>query len=159
MYEFSQELLVHLHRPPTTLAWIPVAWDGPFLSQEEVILENKPALLDPSSLQDDIPWDSSKQVPEQAKVCSPEVWGYKPAICLVSLRILNSTILWSLQPRLPPGFIFLTSSSLFKSTMSSRACLLVSSSITCGWKLSSLHLRRLLDCLCPAVLAFQQTLG
>ena len=38
------------------------------LEIEEVILENQPALLDLSSLQDHIPWDSSNKVLEQAKV-------------------------------------------------------------------------------------------
>lgn len=42
-----------------------------------------PALPDPSFLQGHIPGDSSRQVPEQAQVFSPEVQGYGPAICLV----------------------------------------------------------------------------
>lgn len=47
-------------------------------------------------------------------------------LCLTSsLRILNSTILCSLQPRLPLAFKFLTSSSSFISTRSSLAPLLL----------------------------------
>lgn len=34
-------------------------------------------------LQGHIPWDSTKQIPEQAKVCSPEVKSCDPAFCLV----------------------------------------------------------------------------
>lgn len=47
---------------------------------EEVIFENPTTFLDQGkpnnfSLQGYIPWDSSKQVPEQAKICFPEVQG------------------------------------------------------------------------------------
>ena len=45
-----------------------------------MILEFQTGLLDRSSFQDCIPWDSSKQVPEEAKVC---LQGCDPAFCLV----------------------------------------------------------------------------
>lgn len=45
----------------------------------EAILENQPVLLDPSALQDGLPWDSSEQIPE---VCFPEVRTCDPVFCL-----------------------------------------------------------------------------
>lgn len=36
------------------------------------IFENQPTVLDHSSLQDSLPWDSSKQISGEAKVYSPE---------------------------------------------------------------------------------------
>lgn len=59
-----------------------------------MILENKWALLDPSSIQDCLPWDSSKQDPKQAKICSLEVQGCGPAVLsdlFVPLRILRGS--------------------------------------------------------------------
>lgn len=42
-FEFCQEPLVHPCRLPTSLAWLSALQDGPFLSMEEVVLENQPA--------------------------------------------------------------------------------------------------------------------
>lgn len=44
--------------------------------------KNQRALLDSSSLQGLIPWDSSKQMPEEVKICTLKVQGYDPAFCL-----------------------------------------------------------------------------
>ena len=46
-----------------------------------MILKYYPAFLDPSSLQRLIPWDFSKQIPEEATVCSPEVQGCDLTFC------------------------------------------------------------------------------
>lgn len=87
------------------------------LSLVEVILENQPALLCPSSLQGHITWDP----PEPAKVCSPEIWGCDPAFCpALSSQDLEFHHAQSLQPRLPLTFTSLTSSSLFVSMRSRR---------------------------------------
>lgn len=43
-----------------------------FLSLEEAILENKPSLLDPSSLQNSISWDSSKQILDRLESALPK---------------------------------------------------------------------------------------
>jgi len=66
MSEFSQELIAYPCRSPTTFACLLVCRDGPFLSLERMILEYQQALLDPFSLHGRIPWDSSKQISEQA---------------------------------------------------------------------------------------------
>ena len=72
---------------------LPARQDGPFFGSE-MILGNQTALLDPTSLQGCIPWDSSKQAPEEAKFFSLEV---SRVVILLSaqlppLRILSSTI-------------------------------------------------------------------
>lgn len=43
-------------------------WDALFLSLEEVILENRPTLLEPPSLQGLFTYGSSKKIPEETKV-------------------------------------------------------------------------------------------
>lgn len=48
---------------------------------EKGILENQPApgpFFSPG-----LPWDSSKLVPEDTKVCSPKVSSCDPAICII----------------------------------------------------------------------------
>lgn len=70
LFDCSHVLLVHPCRPSATSAWFPEQGDGLFLSLEEVILENQPAFLDLSFPQNCLPWESSKQICEQAEVCS-----------------------------------------------------------------------------------------
>lgn len=70
-------------------------------------------------------------------------------------RILNSTILCSLNPWLPLTFTTPTSLSLLVHMRSSIAPLLVGSSITWRRNLPWMHSRNLLDCLCLAVLSLQ----
>lgn len=41
MFEFDQEILVHLYRPPGIFASLHIHWDGALLSLEEVTLEYK----------------------------------------------------------------------------------------------------------------------
>lgn len=53
------------------------------LCLEEVILENHIALLDPSSLQDSLPWDFYKQIHKQVRICSSQGQGCYPAICFL----------------------------------------------------------------------------
>lgn len=132
--------------------------DGTLLSLEEVTLQYEPAFLGPSSLRGLIPQDTSKQIPEEARVGSPQVQGCKLAF-YARLESLNSTISRSLQPRLPLTFASPTSSSLLASTRSSRAPLLFGPSITWVRKLSTTCSRNLLDCLRPAVLSLQLISG
>lgn len=77
--ELSCELLSHPCRPPNPLSLISAWWDVPFMSSKNVALEYQQTLLCSSSLHGHIPWHSSKQVPEQSKVCFPEVQGCGPA--------------------------------------------------------------------------------
>lgn len=74
-------------------------------------------------------------------------------VLLHPLTILNSTILWSLQPRLPLAFPFPVSPTFFVSV--SRAFLLTGFFITWIRKLSLMLSRILLHCLCPAVLSLR----
>ena len=64
---------------------------------------------------------------------------------LSALRILNSTISWPLQPRLPLIFTYATSRSLWVSMRSRRAPVLIGFSVTLRRKLSMVHSRNLLD--------------
>ena len=73
---------------------------------------------------------------------------------LPPLTVLNSTISCSLQPKLTPPYKWGRTGWGCGSTRSSRAPFLVSLSIAYVRKLSSIHSRNLLDCLCPAVLFF-----
>lgn len=102
MSEISEELLAHLCRPPATTALFPGSGDGSFLSLEDVIHDNQLGILHHCSPQDCVPWDSSKQAPEQASVCSPEPRAVvcRLVVLFTPLGILNSTISWPLQPRL-----------------------------------------------------------
>ena len=65
------------------------------------------------------------------------------------LRILNSTIAWPLQLRLPLVFIAPVNPSLLMSMRYSKAPLLISYSITWRRKFSPVHSRNLLYCLHP----------
>lgn len=58
------------------LSLISAYWGGPTFSVEEVIPEKQGSadLLVSSSLQDNLPWGSFRQIPEKAKVCSFPVW-------------------------------------------------------------------------------------
>lgn len=123
------------------------------MNLKETTLQSHPALLGLSSLHSSIPWHSTKEILEDAKVYSLVVQGSDllPEL-LTAPRSLKSTALWSLQPRLPSSFTF-TSSSLLVRTGSSAAPLLVGSSLAWRRQLSSVYVRNLLDCLCPAVLS------
>lgn len=60
---------------------------------EELIFEIELCLLDTFSLQDCILWDSSKQIPQEAEVCSPELRFVILLFALLpSLGTLNSTM-------------------------------------------------------------------
>lgn len=107
----------------------------------------------PLYLQGCIPWDSSKQVTEQSKVCFPEVQCCDPAFSLFfPAGILNAIISWSLQPRMLPAFTSLLSSSMFVS----RASPLTGFWITCQEVISAVQ--KPPDCLCAAALSLQQTI-
>lgn len=83
LFEFCQELLVHLYRPLATFAWLPpTCVDGQFFSLEKVILGNTLYLLLPSSLQAHRPWHTLELVPERTKDCFPEFQAYNPNFCL-----------------------------------------------------------------------------
>lgn len=75
------------------------------------------------------------------------------------LRMVNSIISCPQWPRLPLSFTFLASPSLLVKTRSSGAPLSKSSSIIWRIKFSPVQSRKLLDCLCTALLSLQQILG
>lgn len=80
--------------------------DGPFLSLEEMTFKNQPTLLASFSLQDHIPWDSSKQTAEKAKI-SKEVHSCDTTFFLIiSCLYPDSTSPWSLQSRLLSAYTF-----------------------------------------------------
>uniref|UniRef100_A0A8C0IW97 Inositol-tetrakisphosphate 1-kinase n=1 Tax=Chelonoidis abingdonii TaxID=106734 RepID=A0A8C0IW97_CHEAB len=89
----------------------------------------------------------------------------KSRVCILLLsflpfvRILNSTISWSLLPRLPPTSISPTNSSLFVSSRSRGAQPLVGFCSTCNEKLSPTLSKNFLDSLCTALLISQQRSG
>lgn len=141
---FGQEHLVQLLRPPyffsdTLLNGMDQFWKRWSLNQISWAPLPSRALLH---------GDSSKQILKEAKVCSSEVQFYDLVFSLLPFSVLNFSILWSLQPRLPLTFISPVILSLLLSMMSSRAFLL---SVTRVRKLSMLC-RNLLHCLCPAMI-------
>lgn len=103
----------------------------------KVILPYQWTFLDLSYFQGFIPWDSSKQIPEEDHLCSPEV---------------QLVLSWSLQPGVPLTFTSPASLSLFVSTRSSRASVCTGSSISCVREFP----RSSLQCSQPAVLSLQQ---
>lgn len=78
-------------------------------------------------------------------------------ILLAALRILKPTISWSLQPKLPLACTLPTSLLLVSENKVQHSTSHVSKFST--WKLSSMHFRKYLDCLCPPVLSSKQLLG
>lgn len=97
-------------------------------------------------------------VPEEAKACSTEIWGCDPAFCLVPCfhntdfyHHTDSVIKVFAKLHIPQYYISLLVSMRFSSVSP-----LISFSITCIKKLSSVPSRNLLDCLCSAAWPFQQ---
>jgi len=115
--QFTQKLLVHPCRPPATFAWFPAHQGELFLSLENVILENQPAPLDSSPGLYAMRFSQAGPLRGQSHLES--CVAILIFALFTSLRILNSTIWWSLQPRLHLTFMFLTSSSMFVSMRSS----------------------------------------
>lgn len=72
-----------------------------------------------------------------------------------SLKVVNSTRSWSLQPRVPPVLTCLISSFILQCDRSSNASLVVGLSIS--WIQLLKHSRIVLGCLQLAMLLFQQT--
>ena len=135
IFEFGQELLVHPHRPPSTFARFP-AFQGGLFFDLEVILEHQPALLARVI--------SHETLSSRLKAALLKSWVVIQLFALfLHLGILNSTMSWSLQPRLPLTFTSLTSSSFFVRIGSSRACALCGSLITCVRRWSLMHFQKL----------------
>ena len=121
------------------------------------ILEYQPALADSSSLQGCIPWDCSKQMSEEAKVCSPEIRVCAPAFCPVtssSDRQLHHLMVTAANAASVTS-TFLNSPSLFCKSQIQESTFLVGIFFTCVRNSSSVH-SDLLQCLSPAVFSFQQ---
>ena len=133
-----------------------LCWNESLLRLEEEILQYYPAFLGPSSLQGFVPWYSTEQITEEAKVFYPEVQGSKlavsPSCCPNGLELhhfMGTVAKSAFELHIP------TSPSLLVRARSSIASLLGVSSISWSRKLSSMHSRNLLDCFCPAVLSLQ----
>lgn len=117
-----------------------------------MILEYQPAFLGPSSLQGCIPWYTMRQISEKAKICFPEVQGSELSVhlpcCPKDLK-LHFVVLAreaALKLHIPCQPL------LVGRKRSSTAPPLLGASVTWRRKLQSMHSRRLLDCLCAAVL-------
>lgn len=152
MFEFSQELIVHLCKLTATFTWFSACLDRQRLRVEEVILQNQPALLEP--------WrppmaffQADPSDPSMVKFCSPEAQSCDPAFCLIpslqhpELHHLMITVARAAPNIHIPDWFFL----VYISTRPSRTPL-ISSLITCITKLSSMHSGNFLYCSCPPVL-------
>lgn len=109
VFEFGQELLVHPCRPPSTFTRLPLYGNMLLSSLEKMILQYKLAFLASSSPHGLTPGNSysSKQIFDEAEVYSLIVQvGRLLFTLLPDPTILNSTISWSLQPRLLLTFAF-----------------------------------------------------
>lgn len=107
MFEFSQKLLVYPCRPPVTFVRFPSHWNGPTLSSpRSLILSLNINLLSwtPASLQDSFQWDSTRQITEEAQICSSEVQVCDPDFSPAAYMQYSEHLPWSFQPRLsqPP---------------------------------------------------------
>lgn len=98
---------------------------APSLCSWQAVLECQPALLGLFALQGSFSWDAAKQVLEEDEICSSKSQGCNSAVCLTPLGILNYTVSWPLQPRLPFTFASSSRSSMFVSSRSNRASTLV----------------------------------
>jgi len=98
-----------------------------------MVLEYWPAFLSPSTPQGSISCHTAKQFPESLKSALLRSRVESLLYTLINaLRIFNSTISWSLQPRLPLGFTLPTSPSSLIRRRTSVAHLLMGSCTT--WK-------------------------
>lgn len=79
----SNMLIAHPCKPPGRLScFISYLSGQTFLEFQEVILSYQPALLEPSSHQDFIPWHSSRQTPEEMEVDFCVIQGCGLDFCL-----------------------------------------------------------------------------
>ena len=104
---------VHSCRPHTTFVRIPAHQDRPFLNRWSLNINQ--LSWNPSSLQNCIPQDFSKQGPEQAKFCFPEAQGFNTAFCCWSLPSGSWTLyhLMVTAAKAAPTFIYLISFPYF----------------------------------------------
>lgn len=98
-------------------------------------------------------------VPEEPKVGSTEVWGCDPAFCLVPSFHNPDFYCHTVSVISVCAKLHITQQYLLacKHEVQQSVSLLISFSITCVKKLSSVPSRNLLDCLCLAAWPFQQT--
>ena len=112
----------------------------------------------PSYFQHHIPQDSSKQIPEMAKVCSPEIQACDLPFCFVpSSQDPKLHHLMVTAAKAAPDTNIINRFS-FVHIRTSREPPLTSSLISWARTLSSIPSRKLLDCLYPDVLSHQQIL-
>lgn len=115
IFGFCHNFLVHPHRLLANIASLPAYETGPLPSLKVEILENQPALLDPSSLQGHILMVLFQKDPSTCK----SLFSWSSVVILLfallkPCKILNFSISCSLQKRLPtPGFKFPSKFSLF----------------------------------------------
>lgn len=93
VFEFVWELFILPHRFLDIFALLPLYWNASLLSLEKVILKYQSAFLGLSFLQGVISWYSTKQIPEETKVCFSEIQGCELAMCPPhASKISNATI-------------------------------------------------------------------
>ena len=91
----SSLLSQHIHLFFWVLGWT-------FLCLDDTILKKLPPFLGTFALQSCLPWDLTTSFLNQLKLTLLRSRDCTlPLSFLIALRILNSTISWSLQPRLP----------------------------------------------------------
>lgn len=144
------------YRSPNTFYWFLDGRGGPLRNLEEVIPEHQPLSWTPVFSR-----ASSRRILQSRSLNRPKSVLLRSRLVVLlfallpPLRILNSVNAWSLQPRLPPVFPSPNSSSLMEVWGAADHTPLLSP-LSLVLELSSMHYRKLLDCLCPAALPPKQ---
>lgn len=102
------------------------------------------------------PWDSSKQILEEAKLSSPEIQDWDPTFCSVSSKqVLELHHVMVTAAKAAPTFTSWTSPPFFISTRCSTTPLHAGSSTTCIKNWSPVLCRTLLNCV-PSCVVFPE---
>lgn len=149
---FFSSLLIHA----CSLLFLP---EASLLSLDEVILEYWPAFLGPSYLQGLIPWYSPKQVPQEAKVCSPEAWSSELFMCTPHCPKNLDHCFMVTAAKAALELCITHQSLLISENKVQHSIFLMGSCTTWKRKLSSMHSGNIFNFWCSAVLSLQQVLG